>query len=50
MLIGAFAAGGLVRLLPADPQQEDAHRVEGKIEAVAFGFLVPVFLPAPGHL
>ncbi|WP_205739619.1 cation:proton antiporter [Georgenia sp. SYP-B2076] len=43
MLIGAFAAGILFRLLLAGALPEDAHRVESKIEAVAFGFLVPVF-------
>lgn len=43
MLLGAFAAGLVWRLLIRDASPADRDAVESKIEAVAFGFLVPVF-------
>ena len=43
MLLGAFAAGLVWRLLIRDASPADREAVESKIEAVAFGFLVPVF-------
>jgi Kef-type K+ transport system membrane component KefB len=43
MLLGAFAAGIVWRLLMRDAKQADRDAVESKVEAVAFGFLVPVF-------
>jgi Kef-type K+ transport system membrane component KefB len=43
MLLGAFTAGIVWRLLIRDASAEDRAAVESKIEAVAFGFLVPVF-------
>jgi Kef-type K+ transport system membrane component KefB len=43
MLLGAFAAGVLTKLLLADAKPADAQAVESKLEAVGFGFLVPVF-------
>jgi len=43
MLLGAFAAGVLTKLLLADAKPADAEAVESKLEAVGFGFLVPVF-------
>jgi len=43
MLLGAFAAGLVWRLLIRDAAEEDRAAVESKIEAVAFGFVVPVF-------
>ena len=48
MLLGAFTAGVLVRLVldGADPEDRDA--VEAKLEAVGFGFLVPVFFVVTG--
>ena len=43
MLLGAFAAGVIWRLLMRDASEPDREAVESKIEGVAFGFLVPVF-------
>ncbi len=43
MLLGAFAAGIVWRLVMRDAKEADREAVESKIEAVAFGFLVPVF-------
>lgn len=48
MLLGAFAAGVVVRLVLAGATPEDRETVETKIEAVGFGFLVPVFFVATG--
>lgn len=43
MLLGAFAAGIVWRLLMRDADPRDRDVVESKVEAIAFGFLVPVF-------
>ena len=43
MLLGAFAAGVICRVLLSGAKEEDAKLVEGKLEAVAFGVVVPVF-------
>ncbi|GAA1644244.1 cation:proton antiporter [Microbacterium flavum] len=43
MLLGAFAAGVLWRLLMRDADPADREAVESKVEALAFGFLVPLF-------
>lgn len=43
MLLGAFAAGVLYRLLLTGAPEKDAVLVEAKIEAIGFGFLVPIF-------
>ncbi len=43
MLLGAFAAGIVWRLLMRDADPEDREVVESKVEAIAFGFLVPLF-------
>jgi len=43
MLLGAFAAGVIAKLLLADAPAHDAEVIEGKLEAVGFGFFVPVF-------
>lgn len=43
ILLGAFAAGIVWRLLMRDAAEPDREAVESKLEAVAFGFLVPVF-------
>lgn len=43
MLLGAFAAGIVWRLLMRDADVHDREAVESKVEAIAFGFLVPVF-------
>ena len=43
ILLGAFAAGIVWRLLMRDAAESDRAAVESKVEALAFGFLVPVF-------
>lgn len=43
MLLGAFTAGVLYRLLLSGAPERDAEIVETKLEAVGYGFLVPVF-------
>ncbi|MCR1160246.1 cation:proton antiporter [Paenarthrobacter sp. UW852] len=43
MLLGAFAAGVLWKTVMARAPEEDRKVVETKIDAVAFGFLVPIF-------
>jgi len=43
MLLGAFTAGIIWRLIMRDASEHDREAVESKIEGVAFGFLVPVF-------
>jgi Kef-type K+ transport system membrane component KefB len=43
MLLGAFTAGVLFRLLLSGAPARDAQIVEWKLEAVGYGFLVPVF-------
>nr|WP_274635958.1 cation:proton antiporter [Microbacterium bovistercoris] len=43
MLLGAFTAGIVWRLLIRDADAHDREEVESKIEAVGFGFLVPIF-------
>jgi Kef-type K+ transport system membrane component KefB len=48
MLLGAFTAGVVVGLLLGSATEEDRHAVESKLEAVAFGFVVPVFFIATG--
>jgi Kef-type K+ transport system membrane component KefB len=43
LLLGAFTAGIIWRLIMRDASEHDREAVESKIEGVAFGFLVPVF-------
>ncbi|MEJ3404519.1 cation:proton antiporter [Rathayibacter sp. YIM 133350] len=43
MLLGAFAAGVLYRLLLSGAPEKDVVDVESKLEAVGYGFLVPIF-------
>ncbi|MFE7843787.1 cation:proton antiporter [Microbacterium sp. NPDC057407] len=43
ILLGAFTAGIVWRLIMRDAAESDREAVESKVEAVAFGFLVPVF-------
>jgi Kef-type K+ transport system membrane component KefB len=43
MLLGSFAAGVLARVLLSAAPPEDREGVESKLEAVGFGFLVPIF-------
>jgi len=48
LLLGAFAAGIVWRLLMRDADEPSRKAVESKVEAVAFGFLVPVFFVYTG--
>ncbi|HEY4993096.1 MAG TPA: cation:proton antiporter [Nakamurella sp.] len=48
MLLGAFAAGVVTKLLLAGASPADAEVIDGKLEAVGFGFLVPVFFVNTG--
>ena len=48
MLLGAFAAGVIWRLLVVEAPEHDRELVESKIEAVGFGFLVPLFFISTG--
>lgn len=43
MLLGAFVAGAVWRIIMARAPQADAEAIESKLEAIAFGFLVPIF-------
>ncbi len=43
MLLGAFTAGVLYRLLLTGAPEHDVEIIEGKIEALGYGFLVPIF-------
>ena len=48
MLLGAFAAGVVTKLLLRDATPKDAEAIESKLEAIGFGFLVPVFFVNTG--
>lgn len=48
MLLGAFAAGVLWRILVAEAPARDRAFVDAKIDGVAFGFLVPAFFISTG--
>jgi Kef-type K+ transport system membrane component KefB len=48
MLLGAFAAGVLVKLLLSSGDPDAAHTVETKLDAVGFGFLIPIFFVNTG--
>lgn len=43
MLLGAFVAGAVWRIIMARAPKADAEAIESKVEAIAFGFLVPIF-------
>ncbi|HWS49512.1 MAG TPA: cation:proton antiporter [Microbacterium sp.] len=43
MLLGAFVAGAIWRIVMARAPKKDAEQIESKVEAIAFGFLVPIF-------
>jgi Kef-type K+ transport system membrane component KefB len=45
VLLGAFAAGIVVRLFTVG---EDSKVIEGKLQAIGFGFLVPIFFVVSG--
>ena len=48
MLTGAFAAGVIAKLLLSGADSHDKEAIEGKLEAVGFGFLVPIFFISTG--
>ncbi|AUG76839.1 sodium:proton exchanger [Kitasatospora sp. MMS16-BH015] len=48
MLLGAFTAGIVCRLLLADVAEAEEELIEAKLEGVGFGFLVPVFFVVSG--
>lgn len=43
MLLGAFTAGVFYRLLLSGAPEHDVEVMEGKVEALGYGFLVPIF-------
>ena len=43
ILLGAFAAGVMWQIIMRSAPEADREQVESKIEAIAFGFLVPLF-------
>jgi Kef-type K+ transport system membrane component KefB len=45
VLLGAFAAGIVVRLLT---KGDDSDVIKGKLEAIGFGFLIPIFFIVSG--
>jgi Kef-type K+ transport system membrane component KefB len=45
VLLGAFAAGIVVRLFSASSETE---AIRGKLEAIGFGFLIPIFFVVSG--
>jgi Kef-type K+ transport system membrane component KefB len=45
VLLGAFAAGIVVRLFSASGENE---KIRGKLEAIGFGFLIPIFFVVSG--
>ncbi|MET9106915.1 cation:proton antiporter [Streptomyces zhihengii] len=48
VLLGAFAAGVLTRLVLQGAAPETGPEIMGKVEAVGFGFLVPLFYVVTG--
>ncbi|MET0726345.1 MAG: cation:proton antiporter [Leifsonia sp.] len=48
MLLGAFAAGVIYRLLVSGAPEKDVEHVESKLEAIGYGFLVPIFFISTG--
>ncbi|MER5865521.1 cation:proton antiporter [Kitasatospora sp. NPDC002040] len=48
MLLGAFTAGIISRLLLADVAEAEEEVIEAKLEGVGFGFLVPIFFVVSG--
>ncbi|MGX2995819.1 cation:proton antiporter [Streptomyces sp. JNUCC 64] len=47
-LLGAFAAGLLTRLVLRGAVPDESEEILGKVEAMGFGFLVPVFFVVTG--
>ena len=48
MLLGAFAAGVIWKLIMRNAPERDREQVDSKVEAIAFGFLVPIFFVYTG--
>ncbi|MFI6941892.1 cation:proton antiporter [Streptomyces sp. NPDC050418] len=48
VLLGAFAAGVITRIVLHRAAPESAHEVVSKVEAMGFGFLVPLFYVVTG--
>ncbi|MFJ2861613.1 cation:proton antiporter [Kitasatospora sp. NPDC087314] len=48
MLLGAFTAGTISRLLLSDIRQAEEEVIEAKLESIGFGFLAPVFFVVSG--
>jgi Kef-type K+ transport system membrane component KefB len=48
MLLGAFVAGVLYRLLLSGAPERDVESIEGKLEGVGYGLLVPIFFISTG--
>ncbi|MBC9716963.1 cation:proton antiporter [Streptomyces sp. TRM66268-LWL] len=48
VLLGAFAAGMITRIVLHRAAPDSAHEVVSKVEAMGFGFLVPVFYVVTG--
>ncbi|HWI31223.1 MAG TPA: cation:proton antiporter [Microbacterium sp.] len=48
MLLGAFAAGVVWQLIMRNAPKADREQVDSKVEAIAFGFLVPIFFVYTG--
>jgi Kef-type K+ transport system membrane component KefB len=48
MLLGAFAAGMVCRLLLAEVPEAEAEVIEAKLEGLGFGYLVPIFFVHSG--
>jgi Kef-type K+ transport system membrane component KefB len=48
MLLGAFVAGIVWRLIMRDAPEDARAAVESKVEGIAFGFLVPIFFIMTG--
>ncbi|MDT0328956.1 cation:proton antiporter [Nocardiopsis lambiniae] len=47
-LLGSFAAGIVVKLMISANHEGEAERVESKMDAIGFGFLIPVFFVVTG--
>ncbi|MER7668918.1 cation:proton antiporter [Kitasatospora sp. NPDC096128] len=48
MLLGAFTAGIVSRLLLSDIRRAEEEVIEAKLESIGFGFLVPIFFVVSG--
>ncbi|MEU0491060.1 cation:proton antiporter [Nocardiopsis sp. NPDC006139] len=47
-LLGSFAAGVVIKLMITINHGEEAEQVEAKMDAIGFGFLIPVFFVITG--